>query len=326
MKFIDELHKHYEAQNLFERLDRLWNTPTQEWTEMHELEYNSCDEQHIIGMISAERKTCKEKRFAWSPKFSKAVENKAFWKIILSLRRNYSKPSKKITNWANSRGINDIEGISISTINSQLRLAQKELREIKENSTKLRELHLRELLAISQESDEDRQQEKCMRILIRAHQKQYAYKKLQYILKPTHRGGLSYILVPEAATPETYPYEADSVQNWSMVHDHVQLQKFLLKRNVQHFGQAQGTPFTIPPLTLLDWGAQSQVAEKLLQGEIPAEIQSNDIYLNAILEHIAQQKQLPEIDTYISPDDISKGFRKWKESTSTSPSGCHLGL
>jgi hypothetical protein len=79
-------------------------------------------------------------------------------------------------------------------------------------------------------------------------------------------------------------------------------------------------------LTLLDWGAQSQVAEKLLQGEIPTEIQSNDEYINAILKHIAQRKQLPEIESYISPDDVSKGFRKWKESTSTSPSGCHLGL
>jgi hypothetical protein len=111
-----------------------------------------------------------------------------------------------------------------------------------------------------------------------------------------------------------------------MVHDHEQLQNFLLKRNAQHFGQAQGTPFTIPPLTLIDWGAQSQVAEKLLQGEIPIEIQSKDEYINAILKHIAQRKQLPEIESYISPDDISKGFRKWKESTTTSPSGCHLGL
>jgi hypothetical protein len=325
MKFIAELYIHYEAQNLFERLDRLWNTPIQEWTEIHEMEYNNCDMQHITGMLAAERKTCKEKRFAWSPKFSKAVENKAFWKIILSLRRYYSKPSQKIINWAKSRGINDIEGIPISTINSNLRAAQKELREIKENSAKLREEHLRELLSISQESD-DRQHEKRLQILIRAHQKQYAYKKLQYILKPTQRGGLSYILVPEAATPETYPYDTGSAKNWSMVHDHEQLQNFLLKRNVQHFGQAQGTPFTIPPLTLLDWGAQSQVAEKLLQGEIPTEIQSNDEYINAILKHIAQRKQLPEIESYISPDDVSKGFRKWKESTSTSPSGCHLGL
>jgi hypothetical protein len=35
---------------------------------------------------------------------------------------------------------------------------------------------------------------------------------------------------------------------------------------------------------------------------------------------------LPEIDTYISSEDVASGFRRWRESTSTSPSGCHLGL
>jgi hypothetical protein len=45
-----------------------------------------------------------------------------------------------------------------------------------------------------------------------------------------------------------------------------------------------------------------------------------------ILNYIVERIQLQEIDTYISPDEVAQGFCRWKETTSTSPSGCHLGL
>jgi hypothetical protein len=41
---------------------------------------------------------------------------------------------------------------------------------------------------------------------------------------------------------------------------------------------------------------------------------------------IAGRIQLLEINTYILPDKVAQGFCRWKESTSTSPSGYHLGL
>jgi hypothetical protein len=93
-KFIIELDVHYESQNLYERLQRLWNVNPPEWDETNTSEFNKCDEQHIIGMIS-EKKTCKIKTTSWSPTYCKAVEDKAFWKIALSLRRTYTRPNAK---------------------------------------------------------------------------------------------------------------------------------------------------------------------------------------------------------------------------------------
>jgi hypothetical protein len=61
----------------------LWQTSQEEWTDSKQAEYNKCDEQHIKGMLSAEKKTCKKKLYGWSPKFSKEIETKAFWKIVL---------------------------------------------------------------------------------------------------------------------------------------------------------------------------------------------------------------------------------------------------
>jgi hypothetical protein len=85
------------------------------------MEYDKCDEQHIIGMLAAEKKTCKIKLTAWSPKFSKAVEDEAFWKIALSLRRSYTRPNDKFYRWAMTRGIEDFSTIDTKTILKNLR-------------------------------------------------------------------------------------------------------------------------------------------------------------------------------------------------------------
>jgi hypothetical protein len=133
-------------------------------------------------------------------------------------------------------------------------------------------------------------------------------------------------VVPKNSKPKDYPYEPERVEDWEMIHDQQRLKDFLIKRNIVHFRQAHGTPFTIAPLNKLDWNASSKEAELLLNGQIPDDFKNSNPFAVEILQHIANREQLTEIDTYLSPDDIARGFRRWKETTSTSPSGCHLGL
>jgi hypothetical protein len=316
-----------KCQHLYDRLSELWSkAATGEWSIEDEEEYNKCDVQHIIGMLAAEKKTCKMKLHPWSPKFSKAVETKNFWKILLTLKRHHIRPDLKVLSWGESLGITEVSTLQMTFINSKLHEAQKTLREIKKEAVKLREEHLRELLQITQEAANDKNQEKQLRILIRAHEKKYHYRKIQHILKPKQRSGLSHVLVPEDMNPEDYPYKPDEVKSWRMIHEHNALQRYLQERNKQHFGQAHGTPFTVPPLNKIDWGVNNQYAETLIQGEIHEALLSENKFATSVLKFIAEQKQLLEIDLYISPEEIAKGFRSWKETTSTSPSACHLGL
>jgi hypothetical protein len=165
-KFIIELDMHYLSQNLYNRLQELWEIPHNEWSDQNTEEFNKFDEQHIIGMLSAEKKTCKIKLSPWSPKFSKAVEDKAFWKIALSLWRSYIRPNQKFISWAISRGIEDIHDIDDKTLIKNLRESQKHLRQIKQNASKLREEHLRSLLNLTQEGKEDKQHEQRLQILL----------------------------------------------------------------------------------------------------------------------------------------------------------------
>jgi hypothetical protein len=208
----------------------------------------------------------------------------------------------------------------------ELRAAQLQLREIKQKAASLREDHLRELINITQESDDDRTHERRLQILLRAHKRQNVYQRIQQILKPQVKGSLSYVLVPENFQPEDYPYDPATTQTWSMVHEPEKVQKYITRRNITHFAQAHGSPFTIAPLDTIKWAADDPISDELLQGTVPESIRSEDKYVNNVLNAIAKMETLPEIDTYISSDEVARGFKRWRESTSTSPSGCHLGL
>jgi hypothetical protein len=76
----------------------------------------------------------------------------------------------------------------------------------------------------------------------------------------------------------------------------------------------------------INWEADSIKAKEILEGSIPISLLQNDEYTMKILSYIAKRDQLPKINTYITRAQISSGFKKWKEETLTSPSGCHLGL
>jgi hypothetical protein len=161
---------------------------------------------------------------------------------------------------------------------------------------------------------------------MRTHKHKQHFQQLKQFLKSKEAGGLSYILVPENYKIEQYPYEPSSIKAWETVHDHDKVQSFIKKRNILHFGQAKGTPFTEKLLSSINWQANSTEAKDIRNGAIPLSFLNGNPYIEQILRYMAERKNLPEIDNYITPEQVSTGFWKWRESTSTSPLGCHLGL
>jgi hypothetical protein len=132
--------------------------------------------------------------------------------------------------------------------------------------------------------------------------------------------------VPENFDVEKYPYDPQTIQSWEPIHDQEAIQQYIQKRNIIHFGQAHGTPFTEPRLNSINWQANNIPAQELVSGAIPATFMQDNPFVNKIIRYMADRKNLPEIDTYITPEQVCKGFRRWRENTLTSPSGCHLGL
>jgi hypothetical protein len=106
------------------------------------------------------------------------------------------------------------------------------------------------MLTEAELSGDENKVQKRIKVLIRAHTQKQHFSRLKNIFKPKASGGLSYILVPKNFNIKQYPYDPSQTNEWESIHDHDELQSFIQEhRNIQHFGQAHGTPFTVPQLT-----------------------------------------------------------------------------
>ena len=100
----------------------------------------------------------------------------------------------------------------------------------------------------------------------------------------------------------------------------------LCERNRRHFGQANGSPFTVPPLsTQLGYDSQTETAEQILQGEY--QYSGGDSNVQLLLKYLNYTEDIEQlkVETTISEEDFRGKMSEWRESMSTSPSGLHLG-
>ena len=133
--------------------------------------------------------------------------------------------------------------------------------------------------------------------------------------------------------PENYQqYLANTPESeitWDSILDQQSKDANLLRFIRQHFRAASVSPCGHGAIyEQLTFTSLSPMATDLLSGSIPPSWHGNDALLREFLtsfivpDHI---KNIPKIPTSLTPQDIHKGFSQWKERTSTSPSGRHLG-
>jgi hypothetical protein len=103
-----------------------------------------------------------------------------------------------------------------------------------------------------------------------------------------------------------------------------ELEYYLVQRNRRHFGQAKGTCFTAPPLSAsVTWQVGTNTAELLRNGHY--NVDSLDDVTQLLLRHCKQSFSLDAIPAPTMLDEFVGKLKVWSESTSTSPSGRHLG-
>ena len=103
-----------------------------------------------------------------------------------------------------------------------------------------------------------------------------------------------------------------------------------MERNHAHFSQATGTPFTTPPPS--DWlgkCGETEIGKYILSGRDKPDLgpacplPERQVILDALQPFNPPAKPVP---ITVSDADYRKFFHKWtKQTTSTSPSGKHLG-
>ena len=98
-------------------------------------------------------------------------------------------------------------------------------------------------------------------------------------------------------------------------------------RNRGHFGQAQGTPFTEPPLSdTVNWSADTTFCDDILNG-VHHQVDTIDSVpqCQALLTTCKVASDLDMLPAEITEHEFAGKIKSWRETTTTSPSGRHLG-
>ena len=135
------------------------------------------------------------------------------------------------------------------------------------------------------------------------------------------RQGVTSIEIPEH--PEDDP---KTCTEWRIIDVPTEVVRQLQKRNQKHFGQAHGTPFTVPPLaTELGFCGDQPGTAAILEGRFDSTSYGENVQL--LLRHLQQIDEIAQHPNYptIGESDFIGKLQAWRENTTTSPSGLHLG-
>ena len=170
---------------------------------------------------------------------------------------------------------------------------------------------------------QDRETATIIRRLKKAEDLKRLWKKLKIARQADthHREGVFRLEIPLHSDTDPKQYN-----DWQVIDVPSEVVAHLQKRNRTHFGQAHGTPFTVPPLSdQLGFTGDSIAATQIPEGRYDSSPLSESVQL--LIKHLKYTHEI-EQDTCrptINDADFCGKLKVWRESTSTSPSGLHLG-
>ena len=112
----------------------------------------------------------------------------------------------------------------------------------------------------------------------------------------------------------------EEVAKWKTVTCPTEIEYYLRLRNRRHFGQAEGTPFTLPEMKKkFNWEADTAQAELVLKGKY-TDTELDEI-TQMLLDNMKRALPANENDEWITKEQFIGKVKAWRESTSTSPPG-----
>jgi hypothetical protein len=201
-------------------------------------------------------------------------------------------------------------------VRKKLKEAKKQLRKVIQSADEIRVKHLDERNAAYALAN-FMTTEKAAKRTHAAERQRAMYLRIQRVLGKGHKGSINKILVPDETREE----------GWRPLFDQEEILQRLIEPNQEHSGQAEGTPLTTGEVhDILGWDSLTEEAAAILApGTFDVESLANDDANQAILRKLGEQKTIPELPTTITAEELIEAIKKWKERTSASPSGRHLG-
>ena len=275
----------------------------------------------------AARKCSRRQTAPWSPKLAAAWAELHFYRTAhasLTTNANCQPAMQRLRDkWPH---LPRETPNSIPEIQQQQREAIQKLKNIRHEAQALRKEYLNQKAEMYTEMGSNGKA-KIVQRLIRAETQKQVYSKLQYLRnKDDSTMGLSKLKIPRQGSitdTNTLKGLPDTPDYWETITVPSEIEGLLLERNQAHFGQAEGTPLTKPPFTAdIGYKADGYAADLVLSGQI--EYNTIDEATKLLIKHL-QSRTTITLKGAITKEEVLGKLRKWKESTTTSPSGMHLG-
>ncbi len=313
-KFLEHLAKSNTLPDLANQLFQLNNK--NDWTPTEHQELEQIDKEFTKLLLRAEQRCINRNATPWSPEVHEAYTIKKYWKTTVSSQRTRKSARTQLafllTKLKDPSKV--WQGNADLPASHQLNKAIKKLREIKQNATQLRQDYL-----IRQQKryleNNDKKRAAILQTIQKVEQKKRCFRIIKSYNKPIgETGGLSHILIEQ---------NNDTVR----IHQKDELEHHLFERNRVHFAQAHCTPCATGELAeLLGYSGISPFSKKILDGDT-LQNHLNQPFPQTTEALLAELKQKRTTQSpHIPLAHMIEGFQKWRETTTTSPSGKHLGI
>jgi hypothetical protein len=246
----------------------------------------------------------------------------------------------------------------ISTVESKYLKAQSFFQKILSQTKEHRERHLDQMLSdySTTTTTDSKEGRKAINAIKGAEKQQRMFRNIKRTLRPIRPSSVSRVDIPNDMLPfvtqtdesnpciETSSLALQSIlqrtirikrsqctEEWTTLIDQRQLETAILMYNHQHFQQSKTTPFGSGTLaTLIGSLGLTEACDSILDGSFLA---SNNIVVFPELRQFLIDLAMPHelctdnpINTELTVEEYSMAFTKWRESTTTSTSGRHLGI
>ena len=277
------------------------------------------DRDRTRGFLISERKCHRKERPPWSRPLHRLSRQYRYWQIFLSdlkLHRHSYNALIAIEDELEWRP--EFYPTKKSDVLDFIKDTKRKLQALRKQATDTRSKDL-QLQAQEAELEGDHHKARILRRLHKAETTHSAFLKLRRYLKPKNTGGVTKLELPIN--------QPDGSTVFELTEDPDKIELACLERNKQHFAQAQGTPFTIPPLSQIEPSACGPISDAILEGrlqDLPFDVTSLPEAQQIILEELEQC--IPTMSDSLVFEDFKRRFSIWREDTSTSPSGMYLSL
>jgi hypothetical protein len=252
--YKEKLKEYIERDKIYERMikirDKIANTNKLEPQDKDELE--ELDFLLTAARLEAERQCGKLSTTPWSPKLKAANQIKRHWEMWckqIKTGRDLTAQRKKINA---EIAPHDPDNPTEEEAHKLLKAARKELKNVKANAKELREEFLIQRAETYMKIGHMSKAKK-LKIILKAEARRKAFNTLKYIQGKLKRGGLNYLIIP-AKIPDPTKHikivdpRTKEITYWESIFDQEKINENLNHRNMHHFSQAEGTPFTRNPL------------------------------------------------------------------------------